>query len=331
MAGTGSDTVALTGGTGFIGGRLLGTLLAESLGEPRLLLRSPELAPPRTVAVAGGLCEPESLARLCADAHTVFHCAGYAHAMDDGSTSFAELHRRVNFAGTRDLAEAAGRAGVRRFVHLSSVKAMAEPGDRCVDEDWQGEPSSPYGKAKRDAELAVLEAGARYGMQVTNMRLAMVYGPGSKRGNLDRMARLIRKGWFPPLPETHNHRSLVYVDDVVAALRHVAADPRADGRTYIVAEDQAYSGRRIYDLLAQALGIAPRRWSIPRGMLIAAGLGGDFLGRVTGRQPPLNSAAVARLLESAWYSPRRIERELGWRASVALPVGLARTYAPASS
>lgn len=55
-------------------------------------------------------------------------------------------------------------------------------------------------------------------MHVVNLRLAMVYGAGG-RGNLERMARLIRCGLFPPLPETGNHRSLVHVDDVVSVMR----------------------------------------------------------------------------------------------------------------
>lgn len=87
---------------------------------------------------------------------------------------------------------------------------MAEPGDACADKDWPGEPATPYGRAKRAAEDAVLEAGAKYGMHVVNLWLAMVYGHGG-RGNLERMARGIRAGWFPPLPETGNRRSLVHM------------------------------------------------------------------------------------------------------------------------
>ena len=88
---------------------------------------------------------------------------------------------------------AAAEAGVRRFVHLSSVKAMAEPGRDCVDEDWPGAPLTDYGRAKRAAEQAVLQAGAQHGMHVVNLRLSMVYGHGG-RGNLERMARAVAQG-----------------------------------------------------------------------------------------------------------------------------------------
>lgn len=319
--------VAVTGASGFIGSRLLAALLNEDHSVVALVRRPGTLQIAAT-PIVGDLADRAALDRLCAGADAVFHCAGYAHALDEGARDFERLHWRINFEGTRDLAEAAGRAGVRRFVHLSSVKAMAEPSDACTDEDWPCDPISPYGKAKRAAEAAALEAGERYGMHVVNLRLALVYGPGSTRGNLDRMARLIRRGWFPPLPETANRRSLVYIDDVVSAARHVATDSRAAGRTYIVAESEAYSGRRIYELLCEALGVPARHWVVPAGAMRAAARIGDWAGIVTGRRMPLNSDVVARLLESAWYSPRRIQRELGWWATVALPAGLARTYAP---
>jgi nucleoside-diphosphate-sugar epimerase len=330
MAGAGHERIALTGASGFIGGRLLATLLRENRASIAALVRSPITLPEGASAIVGDLTNATSLADLCAGAATVFHCAGFAHALDDGGSDFAQKHWQINFEGTRDLVEAAGRAGVRHFVHLSSIKAMPDPGAARVDEDRPGEPDSPYGKAKRAAELAVLEAGARYGMQVVNLRPAMVYGPGSVRGNLDRMARLIRRGWFPPLPETMNRRSVIFIDDLIAAMRLVAADPRANGRSYIVADPVGYSGRRIYELLCEAMGIHAKRWAVHASLLRAGGLAGDAFGMLAQRSLPLNSEVVARLLESAWYSPQRIERELGWRAEVSLPVGLARTYAPPS-
>jgi len=222
---------------------------------------------------------------------------------------------------TRNLLKAAGEAGVRRFVFLSSVKAMAEPGDVCVDEDWLGEPATPYGRAKRAAEEAVLESGAKYGMHVVNLRLAMVYGRGG-RGNLERMARGIRAGWFPPLPETGNRRSLVHVDDVVAAMRLVAQAPAANGRTYIVAEPRAYSGREIYDAIREAVGRAPSHWRVPDSLLRLGGILGDGLGKLSGLTLPLNSEVAERLLGSACYSPARIERELGWQACIRLEEGV---------
>jgi len=287
----------VTGATSFIGQRLLRS-------NDRALARD---ATAIAGAVRGDLLDPASLASACAGIETVFHCAGYAHAF---SSSDPNAHWRINFEGTRNLVNAAGEAGVRRFVFLSSVKAMAEPGDECVDEDWPSAPNTPYGKAKRAAENAVLEAGAKYGMHVVNLRLAIVYGRGG-RGNMERMAKAVRAGWFPPLPETGNRRSLVHVNDVVEVVRCVAERPEANGRTYIVADPRAYSGREIYDAIRAVLRKPTLHWSVPAGALRAAG-------RLNGRLEEI----VDRLIGSACYSPARIERELGWRAQVGLKEGL---------
>jgi nucleoside-diphosphate-sugar epimerase len=180
---------------------------------------------------------------------------------------------------------------------------------------------------------------------VVNLRLTMVYGHGG-RGNLERMARGIRHGWFPSLPETGNRRSLVHVDDVVAVIRFVAEKAEANGRTYIVADPRSYSGREIYDAIRSVLkkeavppapsfgsAITPASghdsslklripWRVPAELLRAGGAVGDLLEALLHRPLPINSEVVDRLLGSAWYSPSRIERELGWRAKVSLGEGL---------
>lgn len=301
-------TTLVTGAGGFIGRRLLGE-------GARGLVRSASRLPG---AVVGDLLDRDSLRAACTDIETVVHCAGYAHAF---TASDPDAHQRINFVGTCNLLDAAAVADVRRFIFLSSVKAMAEPGEACIDEDWPGLPETPYGQAKRAAEERVCEIGARHGMHVVNLRLAMVYGWGG-RGNLERMARGIRAGWFPPLPATGNRRSLVHVDDVVAAIRLAADAPAANGRTYIVADAAAYSGSELYDTLRRALGMPPTAWRLPAPVLRLAGRLGDVGGSLLRRPLPMNAEVVERLLGSACYSPLRIERELGWRAKIALIDGV---------
>ena len=129
----------VTGGRGFIGARLVAALRADGV-TLRVLTRGDVPGPDE---VRGELADPDSLARACEGVDTVFHCAGHAHAFGALSADEAARHRQVNFEGTRALAEAAGRAGVRRFVFLSSVKAMGEPLDACIDEDWPAPPKTP--------------------------------------------------------------------------------------------------------------------------------------------------------------------------------------------
>lgn len=287
-------TTLITGATGFIGRRLVRP------GD-RALVRRPAGFQNEVV---GDVLDPVSLARACERVETIFHCAGLADALVE-----AEAQWRVNVEGTRNLLAAAGQAGVKRFVFFSSVKAMAEPGDQCVDEDWLGEPATAYGRAKRAAEEAVLEAGAKFGMHVVNLRLAMVYGRGS-RGNLWQMARAIRRGWFPALPEAGNRRSLVHVEDVIAAARLVAERPRANGRTYIIADPKPYSTHEIESAIRMVLGVRAR-WRLPVWALRGAARLGPRFAQIT-----------ERLMASACYQPSRIARELGWCARTDLAAGL---------
>lgn len=306
----------ITGSTGFVGHRVLAALTRRG-DDCRALLRRGE----GPEVVRGDLADEAALTAACAGIDCVIHCAGYAHAFAARSADEARQHWLVNFEGARNLVEAAGRAGVCRFVFLSSVKAMAEPGDACADEDFPGEPDSDYGRAKRAAEAAVLAAAERYGMHVVNLRLSMVYGAGG-RGNLERMGRLVGRGLFPPLPETGNRRSLVHVDDVVAAILAVAADPRAGGRTYNICGPEAPSGRQLFAALRAACGLGPCTWAVPCGLLRLAAATGDGLGRLLGHRLPLNGEVLQRLLGSACYDGSRIGREIGWKPVVHLQDGL---------
>ena len=304
--------ILVTGATGFIGGRL------NAVG--RGLVRHAR----NDTDKVGDLLDINSLLLACQGIDTVYHCAGRAHVFGLNDT---EMYRRVNYEGTCNLIKASVQAGVKRFVFLSSVKAMAEPADDCLDETAVGSPTSPYGQSKHEAELAVLEAGAKYGMHVVNLRLAMVYGRGG-RGNLERMAQAIRAGWFPPLPETQNRRSVVHISDVLAAIKLVASDTRAAGQTFIVADHNLYSGKEIYDAIREALGLSKASWALPAPLYRMIGQLGDCTESLFKLHSPVNSAIIHRLLGSECYSPALIQRSLGWRAQMSLSNGLHEMIKP---
>lgn len=312
--------ILITGATGFIGQRLTRLLAARGIDCRRSARR---IAPGPQVVVAD-LADPSALAAACADIETVVHCAGHAHAFAAGEEE-AQRHWRTNYQGTCNLLAAAVEAGVKRFVFLSSVKAMAEPGEACVTEDFPGEPQSAYGRAKRAAETAVLAAGRQHALHVVNLRLAMVYGAGG-RGNLERMGRLVRRGLFPPLPETGNRRSLVHIDDVLSAILCVAGDSRANGGTYIVTGPETPSGRALYDAMREVAGLPPCRWAVPTSLLAGVAALGDGLERLSGRRLPFDREVLSRLLGSACYDGRRLREELGWQPQIGLRQGLQEMF-----
>ena len=316
VAGKRAEVILVTGASGFIGARLVRRL--RSLGLPcRPMLRHPQGWPGEVIA---DLDDRAALQRACEGIDTVFHCAGHAHAFSCQREGEA-LHWQVNFEGSQRLGELAQAAGVRRFVFLSSVKAMPAPEGGCLDEAAPGEPDSAYGRAKRAAEEALQRIAAAGAMEVCCLRPVMVYGAGG-RGNLERMAAMIKRGLFPPLPETGNRRSLVHVDDLIDAMLLVAREPAAQGRTYIVTGPETPSGRQLYDALRLVMGLPAQRGAVPAWLLSALARLGDGIGSVRGRRFLFDREVLSRLLDSACYSGELITRELNWRARYGLLEGL---------
>ena len=145
------------------------------------------------------------------------------------------------------------------------------------------------------------------------LRPSLVYGPHPK-GYLELMIRAVRGGWFPPLPELGNGRSMIHRDDLVDAALLCAFDPRASGKAYVVTDGTPYSTRQVYEFIIAALERKPPSWSLPVGVLRAAARAGDAVAKVRGRRLLFDSDLLEKLLGSARYDGEPICRELGFRA-----------------
>lgn len=261
------------------------------------------------------------LERMLQDVDGIIHCAGYAHSFDMPQHAMTDMHWKINYLGTKNLLEVAARCGVRSFVNLSSVKVMSNNADVCIDESWPAVPVSPYGKSKLAAENLILEVGKRYGMHIVNLRLAMVYGFGGS-GNLERMSKLIHKGLFPPIPETHNHRSLIHVDDVLEAILLALRMPKLNGLSLIISGSEAPSGRKIYDEIRRVYGMKPMRIEVPLPIMKILASSCELIQKYSGTNIIFNQEVYDRLLKSEWYSSSNFESLTGWRANINLQDGL---------
>ena len=196
---------------------------------------------------------------------TVFHIAGLTHDTKH-SAKMNYLYQKINVDVTTNLAELAVKSGVKRFVFVSSVKACISPKECCEGGGFHCQSEGIYGKTKREAELKLLEIGKKSGMFISIVRPTLIYGPGMK-GNLEMMFSGIKNGWFPPLPETGNRRSMIHVDDLVQALLLVSKTDRANGEIYIATDGKHYSSREIYESMCHVLEKSVPRWSVNKLLL----------------------------------------------------------------
>ena len=231
----------------------------------------------------------------------VFHLSGYAHDLGN-EYKLADVYQKINVDTSVKLANLAVKSKVKKFVFVSSVKAAGiDFFGECANESNQGDPKGIYGKTKREAELKLLKIGKESGMHVSIIRPALVYGPNVK-GNLQLMLSGIKKGWFPPLPETNNKRSMIHVDDLVQAIILVAHDCRARGEIFIATDGIPYSTREIYNTMCNVLDKSIPKWNVPK-----------FLFDIASLLNPYIKYKINKLLGDEFYSSAKLEA-LGFKA-----------------
>jgi UDP-glucose 4-epimerase len=294
--------IALTGATGFIGRHLLRELPRRGYRVQVLLRRPSELPEGASGAIIGDLAAPQNMAAALRGVDAVVHSAGLAHAM---SGQPEDDYRVLNTEATVGLARAAERAGVKRFVFLSSIRAQSGPvADAVLTEALPAQPTDPYGRSK----LAAEEGLATLSIDWVALRPVLVYGPGVK-GN---MAALLRLAQLPvplPLGGLSARRSLLSVDNLAAAVDTVLRAPGRLRRPLIVADEQALTVAEMVATLRAGLGRRPGLVPVPAGLL-------GWAARAAGREE-----AFERLAGALVASPAAL-LSLGWRPPVATPLGL---------
>jgi nucleoside-diphosphate-sugar epimerase len=255
--------IALTGATGFIGQHLLRELPKRGY-RLRVLLRRPSIVPMESAsAVVGDLARPQNMTAALADVDAVIHSAGLAHAM---SGLPEDDYRVLNTEATIALARAAQRAGAKRFIFLSSIRAQCgATAEHVLTEELAPEPTEAYGRSKLAAERGL----ANLALDWVALRLVLVYGPGMK-GNMAELLRFARAPYPLPLGGLDGRRSLLSLDNLVAAIDTVLAAPGPLRRPLIVADREALTIPEMIAAVRRGLGRRPGLIPVPPAALKAA-------------------------------------------------------------
>ncbi|MGI9287310.1 MAG: NAD-dependent epimerase/dehydratase family protein [Pseudomonadales bacterium] len=299
----------ITGSSGFVG-RHLCTQLQAPNDSINTIGRGDDSVPGVDQHWQGDLLAHKLPAELMMGVEVVIHLAGLAHqsAMHkDDPQPYFDLNRDA----TLTLAKAAGAAGVKKFLFVSSVKAAGYDRQREPnDETTATVPDDAYGLSKWQAEEALLDLPF-VGMDTIIVRPSLVYGAGVK-GNLRSMMRAIKNGWFPSI-SGGGVRSMVSVNDLCAALINLSQAEDAAKETFIVTDGERYTVERIGTAIRAALGKRGNGLRIRSHDLHRVAALSQTIERRVGVGLPINKALVNKLCGSEWYSAERLQQTIGWR------------------
>ena len=304
----------ITGANGFIG-RTLCSELARQGHSVRAAVRAASPFNENIEVVALGSIDGETnWTRALRDVEVVIHLAARAHVLRESAEHPLQEFRTVNVAGTERLARCAAASGVQRLVYISSIGVHGlhtEPGT-AFSETASINPHNAYTLSKWEAEQSLSRLSAETGLGVVVVRPPLVYGAGVP-GNFALMLDALAKRMPLPFASIHNHRSLIYVRNLVDALIACAIHPSAIGQAYLVSDGEDISTPDLLRRLGAAMGIPARLLPCPAALL-------KFAGRMTGK-----TEQIERLLSSLQVDSDKMRRDLNWRPPYSLQQGLQDT------
>jgi len=301
------SSIFITGASGFIGEALCRKMLAGGFRVKAAVRGKEKLLPGAEGLVIGSIETFNGYEDELKGVDTVVHLAGYAHSK--GSISD---FRRVNVAGTERLAKAAAKAGVKRFIFISSVKVNGENSIRPFTEDDPCKPQDAYGISKMEAEQALQEISSLSAMQTVILRLPLVYGAGVK-ANFKNLVRLAGSGLPLPLKSIRNKRSLVYLGNLIDAVLTCVDHPAAGNQIFMISDGEDVSTPELIEKIAAALNKRAILLPFPPFAL-------KLFCSLIGKRDEFDKFAGSLTVD-----PGKIRRLLGWKPAFTLEQGINQT------
>jgi nucleoside-diphosphate-sugar epimerase len=267
----------------------------------------------------GDICDKQVLAEAFDGCEWVFHTVSNFRT----ASGPPESYHRINVDGTATALEAAREAGVKRFIHCSTIGVHGDVAESPATETSPFNPGDLYQETKLEAEkLARAEAG-KDGMEVVVVRPCSMYGPGDLR--MLKMFRMLSNKTFFKVGPCRENFHAGYIDDVVDGFLRAASAPGISGEVFIVGGARYVPLEEYIDTAAAAIG-APRPFlRLPYSLLIAAAWACEKLFVPLGKEPPLHIRRVRFFKNNRAFTIDKARRVLGYSPKVELDDGMRRT------
>lgn len=302
--------ILITGANGFIGQAVFKRLRSENY-QVRGTVRSIDSLGMNILQIKSSGPKTDWTKTLIG-VDTVVHLAARVPSLKDTAPDQLKLFRQVNVLGTKNIAQQAALANVRRFVYMSSVSVNGKGRFTSYTEEDIPKPQDAYGISKWEAEKALNKISDETGMETVIIRSPLVYGPRVK-ANFLLLFKVVERGIPIPVSSINNRRSLIYLGNLVDAIVTCIKHPKASRQTYLVSDGEDVSTPELIQRISSSLGKPARLFPFPPVML-------KMVGIITRK-----TVTVDRLLRSLTIDCSKIRHDLDWKAPFTMEKGLRET------
>jgi nucleoside-diphosphate-sugar epimerase len=293
--------IAVTGASGFVGKNLVPYLKGRELNVLELSRKND----PQYESIGCDFLNRNSV-------FAVVHLAGKAHDLRRSGND--QDYFEANTELTKRIFAAFLKSDASVFIYLSSVKAAADHIQEVLTESSPAQPLTAYGKSKLAAEDFLME-NIVAGKKVYILRPCMIHGPGNK-GNLNLLYRVARAGLPYPFAAFDNRRSFLSIENLCFVIKELIEKCNTPSGVYHVCDDDSLSTNRVFQLIAETIGIKPKLWRINKSIVrLVAHLGDVF-------RFPVNSERLQKLTENYVVSNEKLLSALNTSLPVAAESGL---------
>ena len=259
----------ITGANGFVGSALTKRLFKDGFPVIASVRKKPIYLPNIfPIFEIGDLKSNNDWSLGLKNVKFVIHTAGRVHITSNQCKSTLSKFREENVEATANLALQSAKAGVKRFIFISSIKVNGDQTDnkKPFSSSDKPNPSDIYGVSKYEAEEKLIAIGHDTGMEVVIIRPTLIYGPNVK-GNFLTMIDWLRKGWPLPFGSIKNLRSFIALDNLIDFIFTCLHHPAAAGEIFLVSDDDDISTPDLLSQIALSIGSKSKIFPLPLSVL----------------------------------------------------------------